>query len=149
MKALVLKAGSSVCALPLSDVVETMRPLPATALAEVPAFVLGAAMIRGAPTPVVDLAALLGGSAINPRRYVTVRCGQRQTALAVDAVVGIHTLDAVHAELPPLLGSSELIDHLATLDRELLLVLRASRLLPPALAEHLAAVASTPESQPA
>lgn len=147
MRALVLKAGSSVCALPLSDVVETMRPLPATALAEVPAFVLGAAMIRGTPTPVVDLAALLGGAAANPRRYVTVRCGQRQTALAVDAVVGIHTLDATHGELPPLLGGSELIDHLAVLDRELLLVLRAGRLLPQALAARLNVLAM--ESQPA
>lgn len=147
MRALVLKAGSSVCALPLSDVVETMRPLRATALAEVPAFVLGAAMIRGTPTPVVDLAALLGGVAANPRRYVTVRCGQRQTALAVDAVVGIHTLDSAHDELPPLLGGSELIDRLAILDCELLLVLRAGRLLPQTLAARLDGLAT--ESQPA
>ena len=53
---LLFHVGASVCALRLEDVGETMRPLPVSPLPETAAFVLGLAIVRGAPTPVIDLA---------------------------------------------------------------------------------------------
>lgn len=138
LRALVVEAGGRVCGLPLSDVVEAMRPLPLAALADMPPFVLGMAVIRGAPTPVADLAALIGAAPSSRRRWLTVRAGERRVALALDQVIGIHPLDTGRRDVPPLLAETNpLIESLATLDRELLLVLRAGRLLPPALVASL------------
>ncbi len=91
-------------------------------------------MIRGEPVPVVDASLVLGtGDSFEPARFVVTRAGGRSVALAVTAVFGIRKLDAtaLHAA-PPLLRDArpDLIDTMATLDRELLLVLRAGRLLP-------------------
>ncbi|MFL5302954.1 MAG: chemotaxis protein CheW, partial [Anaeromyxobacteraceae bacterium] len=55
---LLVRAGSRLCALPLACVVETLRPLHTSPLAGTPACVSGVAVVRGAPTPVVDLDAL-------------------------------------------------------------------------------------------
>jgi len=57
---LLCHVGSFVCALPVEHVVEIMRPLPIRHLEDVPPFVLGVALVRGAPAPVVDVARLLG-----------------------------------------------------------------------------------------
>src|ERR1039458_916000 len=86
--ALLIRAGDRCCALDLLHVVEIMRPLPVDAVAHMPAFVRGLSIIRGAPTPVVSLAALLADSARPPTRFVVVRAGERQIALAVDAEIG-------------------------------------------------------------
>ena len=63
--ALVFRAGSMLCALRLADVIETMRPLGTRPLAGTPAFVRGVSIVRGVPTPVVDVARLLGGARAN------------------------------------------------------------------------------------
>ena len=59
---LVVMAGARACAIPLHHVGETMRPLRIEPVGRTPGFVRGVSMIRGAPTPVVDLKALLENS---------------------------------------------------------------------------------------
>ena len=132
---LVTRARGRLCALPLPHVIETMRPLPVTPLAGAPAFVRGLCVIRGEPLPVVDLAALLFGAADDrPTRFVTLRVGERRVALATGEVIGVRTLPASGAPLPPLLsaGGGDLVAALARLDDALLLVLSGARLLPDA-----------------
>ena len=128
-KALILGVQARVCAVPLARVIETMRALPIEAISGVPSFVLGVAIIRGIPTPVVDLAAVLGASPKHKdERFFTVRAGNRQVALLVSTVLGIHDFDALTTtqELPPLLkgASQKVIEKVGTLDELFLLVLR-------------------------
>jgi purine-binding chemotaxis protein CheW len=143
---LVFRVRSRLCALPVSEVVETMRVLPIAAIghterAYVSPFVLGAAVIRGAPVPVVDVGGLLeneGGAAAHTR-FVVVQIqesgGGRRVALAVEEVLGVRDVGSLD-ELPPLLreARSETISRIGLLDAELLLLLRAGRLLPEAFA---------------
>lgn len=128
-KALILGVQTRVCAVPLSHVIETMHPLPTEAISGVPSFVRGVAIIRGIPTPVVDLGAVLGASSEHKgERFVTVRAGSRQVALLVSAVLGIRDLDALLTtqELPPLLqgASQTVVERIGTLDERLLEVLQ-------------------------
>jgi purine-binding chemotaxis protein CheW len=131
----VCRARDLLVALAAQDVVETMRPQPIQPLASVPAFVLGVAIIRGVPVPVVDAGALLGAvGAPRPTRLVTIRTGGRQVALAVEEVLGVRALarGPVH-DLPPLLtrAGADTIAAIASLDAQLLMVLQATRLMPP------------------
>jgi purine-binding chemotaxis protein CheW len=143
--------GSKVCAVPLGQVLETMRPLPIEPLADMPSFVRGLALIRGRPTPVVDARQLLGSAAQQPAgRFVTLRCGpveaRRVAALAVDAVLDIIALEPTSlTELPELLGDtpSDVVGALGSLDRELLLVLKQTALLPDELWRKLEAPEAT------
>jgi purine-binding chemotaxis protein CheW len=86
-------------------VVEVMRPLPLEPVIGLPTFILGLSVIRGAPVPVVDLAALTGdrrGSGTT--RFVTLGLGERRVAVAVEEVLGVRALDVeTLQELPPLL----------------------------------------------
>jgi purine-binding chemotaxis protein CheW len=119
---------------PIAFVEETMRPLAIEPLARMPEFVLGISVVRGAPTPIVDAARLLGATAsAPPNRWITIRAGARRVALAVSAVEGVRDLAGVGAgKLPPLLSesSAEVVAAVATLDAELLVVLRCAHLLP-------------------
>jgi purine-binding chemotaxis protein CheW len=57
----------------------------------------------------------------------------RRAAVAVDSVVGLRKLDLREAgELPPLLraAGAEMIDAIGTCDAQLLIVLRAMRIIP-------------------
>ena len=132
---LLVRAGARVCALPIADVAETMRPLRTAPLSGTPAFVAGAAIARGVASPVVNLDALLGGSG-GPggadARYVRLRCGGRSALLAVDAVLGVSRLAIREGDAPPLLAGAAggVVESLGALDGALLLVLRASRLVP-------------------
>jgi purine-binding chemotaxis protein CheW len=122
-----------VCALPLTYVIETMRQLPIEPITGVPCFVLGVSIIRGIATPVVDLGVVLAARQCNGERVVTVRLGERQVALSVDAVLGVRELDSsTVSEMPPLLkgASRGSIETLGTLDEQLLMVLCASWELP-------------------
>lgn len=113
--------------------VETLRPLAIEPVAGAPAFVRGLSVIRGAPTPVVDLGALLeGGPArASSGRLVTLKVGARQVALGVDEVVGLKSVDPAQLEqLPPLLRDAALIEAIGARDGQLLVVLRAARLVP-------------------
>ena len=128
---LLVRAGGRACALPIEHVVETMRPLPLSPLAGTPPFVLGVAVIRGEPVPVVHLGLLLGAREAPPRRFVVVRCGARRAAVAVDEVAGVAALDGV-ADAPPLVAAAAqgAVEALAAAGAELLVVLRAARLVP-------------------
>ncbi len=132
-RALIVRVDQWMCSIDLQYVVETLRTLPIEAVPGAPAFVLGAAILRGAPVPVVDLGALLGSPCSLRTRLVSLGIGARRVALAVDAVVEVRTLDpSLVRELPPLLRDAErgLVERLGALDGELLLALRASRILP-------------------
>ena len=130
---LICRVQTRLCALPLEHVVETLRPLPVEPVAGAPPFVLGLAVIRGAPLPVVDSARLLGADDARAGRFVTVNAGNRRVALAVDCVLGVRAVapESLHA-LPPLLhqADTDVIAAIGLLDAELLLVLRSARLLP-------------------
>jgi purine-binding chemotaxis protein CheW len=141
-RVLIVAVQAGACALPLMHVVETMRPRPIEPISCALSFVRGISIIRGAPTPVVDLGALLGTSNGAPGRFVTLRLGDRQVALAVDTVVGVREFDALTIQkLPPLLGgaSKEIIEAIGTLDEQMLIVLRAGWRLPDAVWQAVAA----------
>src|SRR5205085_1730186 len=90
---LLCRMGGRACALRIAQVVETMRPLPVEPVAGAPPFVLGVTLLRGAPAPVIDGGALLGSGRSQPTRFVTLRVGERRAVLAVEAVLGVRTLD--------------------------------------------------------
>jgi purine-binding chemotaxis protein CheW len=134
-RALLVRARSWICALPLPSVVETMRALPVQPIDGAPRFVLGVAIIRGAPLPVIDLAVFIGagGAGAVGGRFVTMLAGPRRLALSVDEVLGVSSLDAATLErTPPLLDRTlaEHVEKLGALDRHAFALLSAARLLP-------------------
>lgn len=131
--ALVFRVGPRRCALPVAHVVETMRPLPVAGVAGVPPAVLGVAVIRGAPAPVVDLAQVMAVTdAGAPGRFVLVRVGGRRAALAVTEVLGVYALDAaVFEALSPLLrDEAGAVSAIGVHDREILSMLDGARVVP-------------------
>ena len=147
-RALVVRVSNSLCALPLSWVLEIMRPLRVDAVAGAPAFVLGLSVVRGQPTPVVHLARLLSGrEAGDITRFVAVRSGDRRLVFAVEGVHGVETLTtAALQNMPALLekSSPEAIAAIGTLDQQLFLVLRETRIL----SEELEALLAGSEGAP-
>jgi purine-binding chemotaxis protein CheW len=144
---LILRVGSRLCAVPLAQVVETMRVLPIKFVAGVPAYVRGLCIIRGEPVPVIDAALLLGNEAAQPARLVTIRTGARIVALAVDQVLGVVEINAARrGDLPPLMrdAAAHTIAEVGMLDAELLLLLRTARILPQSLFDRLAAAEARP-----
>jgi purine-binding chemotaxis protein CheW len=106
-------------------------------------------VIRGVPTPVVDLKALLESCENSPSygRFVALKCDARRVVIGVDSVVGLRNLDSAQlGELPPLLRdvAIDLIESFGTLDAQLLLVLRAARIVPDEVWATLAAVEVAP-----
>ncbi|NVD97771.1 chemotaxis protein CheW [Massilia sp. BJB1822] len=141
---LLCRSGQQLYALPLASVRETMRALPAEPVPAMPDCLLGVSLIRGAAVPVVDGRRLVGAAASESApasRYVSLVLGERQVALAVDAVLGVRRLDAAMlAEVAPLLDGAEtgMVQAISILDAELLMVLQASCLVPEALWDVLA-----------
>jgi purine-binding chemotaxis protein CheW len=134
---LLTRVGARLCALPLDNVVETLRLLPIEPLERAPAFILGLCILRGGPVPVVDLGQLFGERPGSPRRLVAIRVGGRLAALAVDDVLGLRAIPG--GDLPPLLqdAAGEVVSAIATLDAELLLVLDTTRVVSEAMLEGL------------
>ena len=128
---LVVLAADRVCALPLNRIGEVMRPLPVRGVPGTPASVAGVARVRGVPTAIVDAGLLLGGRASTgaESRFVTI-IGASPVALRVEAVFGVRELDAEALTLPPLIEDSPLVSAIGARDRDLLLILRTSRLIP-------------------
>lgn len=136
-RALIARVGGRFVAIPLSQVLEVMRPLPAQALAAMPPAVLGLATVRGHPIPVVELSRIVTGQAgAAITRFVVLRTGansERTAALAVERVEAIVELrDAQLTALPPLVSAAhaETLSAVGTLDTKLLLVLQSSRIVP-------------------
>ena len=134
--ALLCRVDTRLCALPLESVIETTRPLPIEPMAGTPDFVLGLSVLRGAPVLIVDAGRLLRGKQSLPTRFVMLRVGKRRVGLAVDGVLGVRAVDsATLEELPPLIRSADadVVSTVGTLDAELLLILRAARIVPEGL----------------
>jgi len=130
---LLCRTGTLLAALPIEDVVETMRVLPVEPVAGAPPYVMGLSIIRGEPVPVVDIGLIVSGAPGRATRLVTVRAGARVIALAADEVVGIAGFAAgTLGRIPPLLrdAATETIAGLGALDAELLVLLRTTRLVP-------------------
>jgi purine-binding chemotaxis protein CheW len=124
-----------------------MRPLPVEPVAGAPQLLLGLAMIRGAPTPVVDAGSVLGEPGSSPERFVTLRTRDRRVALAVEAVLGVATIPAASlSALPPLAGaaSREAVSAIGASDAGLLFVLESARLVPEAVWVALAGRGASP-----
>lgn len=135
VRCLLLRGGKLMCGVPISDVIEVMRCMPVVTISNLPPFVMGLSVIRGDRVPVVDLCELLGaeGEHSGRTRLVTLRVGSRVVALAVDSVIGIREFErSLLAKVPPLLTSAhpEALAAIGLLDRELLLVLDESRMVP-------------------
>lgn len=136
MPSLLLRVGGRLCALPIAQIKETLRPLPVEPFAGAPVGVAGLAMVRGAPTPVVELANLLDGPAAAPGRFVIATDGGKLLALAVDAVLGIRGIPkSTLGTMPSLLGAArhDAVAAIGTLDDQLLLLLDAARMVPDSL----------------
>jgi purine-binding chemotaxis protein CheW len=114
-----------------------MRPLPVKSIPSVPEYVLGVAVIRGRPVPVLHVGLLLGASTPSPPgRFVTLRTPRGPIAIAVDEVVGIRVVShEALGDLPPLLSgaSSEVLAAIGALDDQLLISLQGARLAPESL----------------
>ena len=131
----VVMVGTRACAFPLNLVAETMRPLPIKSVVGTPDFVCGVSVIRGMPTPVIDLKALLENSAKSADygRFVSLKLEDRRVVIGVDSVVGLKHLDLAQlGKLPPLLRTvtAKLIESFGTRDAELLIVLNAAHIVP-------------------
>ena len=133
--ALVFRAGTLTCALPLDQVIETMRPLRIRPLAGTTDIVPGICIMRGVPAPVVDTAVLLTGAPGQVSRFVAVRTDHGPVALATGPVLGIRPTAGTSAATPThgsLLGGTAggLVAAVDTLDGEPLLRLHSMRHLP-------------------
>ena len=133
---LVFRAGSLLCALPLEEVVETMRPLATRPLAGSPPWVRGLSIMRGVPAPVIDVARLLAGEQAAVCRFVAVRTEHGPLALATGEVLGIRTTvaggaaDGRAALLTGAGAAQRLVAGFATIDAEPLLLLQGMRVVP-------------------
>lgn len=112
-----------------------MRPLAIEPVVGTPGFIVGVSVIRGAPIPVVDLKTLVenGENSAHYGRFVTLKVGARRVAIGVDGVVGLRHLESAQLqELPPMLRDvpTDYIEAIGTLDAQLLVVLRAARIVP-------------------
>jgi purine-binding chemotaxis protein CheW len=138
---LAIRVGARICAVPISDVTEIMRPLPIEPWNGPPDVVRGLSIIRGAPVPVVDLGMLLGASSnCLSTRFVAIRVGERRVALAVDAVMGIREFASeLRTQMPPLLSDArtEMVEAVGALDTELFMVLKACSIVPETIWDSL------------
>ncbi len=96
-------------ALPIEQVVETMRPLPIDPIdpiSDAPACVLGTARIRGERLQVIDAAQLFGLTrSAAPSRFIVVHAGASRVALQVDAVLDVRALGAGESPGPVALAA--------------------------------------------
>jgi purine-binding chemotaxis protein CheW len=141
---LVFRAGSLLCALRLDEVIETMRPLATHPMAGTPSFVRGVCIMRGVPTPVVDVARVLGGGAAEILRFVAVRTERGAVAFATGEVVGIRAAVADSGgQQTALLGSAPggLVAGIGRIGTEPLLLLQSMRVVPDDVWEAAASAA--------
>jgi purine-binding chemotaxis protein CheW len=139
---LLCRAGATLVALPIEDIVETMRVLPHTRVEGAPPYILGLSIVRGLPAPVVDVGRIINGAPSRAARLVTVRQAERIVALAVDEVVGITAFAAdTFGRLPPLLrdAATDAIVGVGAADAELLVFLGTGRLVPEDVLAELSA----------
>ncbi|HEX3861004.1 MAG TPA: chemotaxis protein CheW [Stellaceae bacterium] len=139
---LLCRAGTRLCALAITHVVETMRMPPLEPFLEAPDFIAGLAVVHGDAVPVIATAQLLGGEKEDhPQRLVTIDVGSgRLVALAVTEVIGVHAIASeLQRELPTLLrdAAHEAVQALQVRDNELMLFLNGGKLIPESLLDRL------------
>ncbi len=129
----VCRVAEFLAAIPLDHVSETMRPLPIRSFEGMADPLVGLAIVRGRPIPVVSARRLLGLEVgTTPTRFVALRLGSHAAALAVDGVVGVRILSPEVVGAWPSLAESVAPGRataVALLDHQLLLVLQAARLV--------------------
>jgi purine-binding chemotaxis protein CheW len=133
---LLCRTGRHLCAMPIQNVIETMRVLEIEPLPGAPLCGRGLSIIRGLPIPVVDIAHLLDEQETQARRIVTIKLNGRTVALLFETVLGIRSIAVGSvAALPPLLQGavSEAVSAIGILDAELLLFLNNARIIPDTL----------------
>lgn len=131
---LVCRVHERICALPLAHVAEVMRPLPIDPMPGAPDFILGLSLIRGEPTPVMNMARLLNEPDAEVGRFVAIKVAGRPVALAVSTVEGARSVARASLSLMPSLlhdVGSDTVAFIGVRDAELLLVLDGIKLLPP------------------
>jgi purine-binding chemotaxis protein CheW len=129
---LAVRAGEWTCLLEVRFVLETMRPLPMTAVEGRGPAVRGVTVVRGRPIPVVDLEVLLGGkSTTEPGRLVAVSAMGRVMGLLVTDIIGIRGASTDEGDAaPPLLPALENVtERLGVADGALFAVLAATRVI--------------------
>lgn len=133
---LLFRVAGALVALDAGRVRETLRPQPVLALSDLPAGVLGTAIVRGTTVPVVDVAPLFAEAAAASRpRWITVLPSpERMVAVVADEVVGVMDAQRLgRADLPPLfsgVSASAALEALGRLDGELVALLALARLVP-------------------
>lgn len=120
---LIFGVGRLLCALPLADVVETIRPLPVQPLAGREGLLLGLAVIRGEVVPVLDTGRLLGDATGEPSRFVTTATGRGTVAFAAGPVLGVRAAEADATRSLP--GAGGLVTGVGVLDGRPLLFIRS------------------------
>jgi purine-binding chemotaxis protein CheW len=131
--ALVCRVRSRLCALPATQISEIMRPLPIGRLPGAPPFLLGVAVIRGAPAPVVDLAQLLDERRSKPSYFVATGQGSRRVALTIDDVIGVRPMPHGPSNgFPSVLESAAagFVSSVRILGQEALVVLSSGKIVP-------------------
>lgn len=138
--ALLCRSGSRICALPIIEVVEVLRPLTVESIAGVAGVVRGAAVVRGMVVPVVGLTEILGLPPEPEARWVVLRVGARRAVLAVAQVLGVAPL-AAQPGVEPLLreGLHEAVAAMGAVDEGLLMLLEGSRVVPESVWAEVAA----------
>lgn len=142
LKCLIASAGGHTCALPLAAEMELMRPLDVEPLPDVPPFVLGMALVRGVPVPVIDLPRLLEAQRENAphRRWIFSRRNDQALVLAVESVDGVAELDRAALEAAPTFGSrtdDALVSAIALHEQRLFWLLETARIVPAGVWEAL------------
>jgi len=129
---LIARVGDIACALPIASVIETMRPLPISHLGDAPSFVRGIAIVRAAPTVVIDTAVMLGIAPAPPARFVTVRADEGALALTFDEVVAVTRIPRpALLDVPTLLRAStrEAVAALGRVEGGMLVLVETARIL--------------------
>jgi purine-binding chemotaxis protein CheW len=133
---LVVRSSTRVFAFPLTSVFEVTRPLPIEPVPGTPPFLLGLAVIRAIPVPVIDLAKLVGiPKAVSIDRFVVLGRGSRRVAVAAEEVIGLREIENSRLwSLSPILAEadSSVMTSVSVNDCSLLFVLQAARMVPDA-----------------
>ena len=87
-----IRVGDEQYALPVESVLEVAELEHLTPVPGGPAAVLGVCNLHGAVLPVVDVAALVGAGASQPRRLVLTEGSARRACLAVEEVLEVGLL---------------------------------------------------------